>query len=272
MFNKRLICRSMCIIAFVCQFASIAVASEIRIIEASDISWDALNPARGDASPKAGTLWGDRGKSAATGFLVKFNDGFASPPHAHNTSYRAVVISGLIHNDDPAAAEMWMPAGSFWTQPKGEVHITAAKGQSNVALVEIDAGPYLVIPESEAFDSGERPVNVDVSNIVWMKLAEDDTKKTTPMIAYLSGVFEGAEFNSSFVKIPSGFIGNLESNGTVLNSVVIAGALTYGEELKSRLSPGSYVGFDGASTFAIACNEETIVYIRTNGSFSLSRR
>ena len=49
-----------------------------------------------------------------------------------------------------AAKEMWMPAGSFWTQPRGESHITAASGDSNVAYIEIEDGPYLVRPVDDA--------------------------------------------------------------------------------------------------------------------------
>ncbi|NND00731.1 MAG: DUF4437 domain-containing protein, partial [Gammaproteobacteria bacterium] len=117
-----------------------------KVISFSDVKWEPLNPARGDQSPKAGTLWGDRKAAVPTGFLADFADGFSSPPHIHNATYRAVVISGSVHNDDPSATPMWMPAGSFWTQPKGESHITAAKGARNIALVEIDQGPYLVQP------------------------------------------------------------------------------------------------------------------------------
>ena len=130
----------------VCSSMQVAAEPTNEVILASDVKWEQLNPARGDKSPKAGTLWGDRKGAVPTGFLAKFVDGFSSPPHIHNITYRAVVISGGIHNDDPNAAAMWMPAGSFWTQPKGEVHITAAKGNTNVALVEIDKGPYLVLP------------------------------------------------------------------------------------------------------------------------------
>ena len=50
----------------------------------------------------------------------------------------------------------------------GEVHITAAKGSTNIALVEIDQAPYLVRSFKEAFDSGEKPINMDASNIVWV--------------------------------------------------------------------------------------------------------
>lgn len=139
-----------------------------KVLLSSEIVWEKLNPARGDQSPQAGTIWGDRKGTVATGFLAKFVDGFSSPPHIHNVTYRAVVIKGLVHNDDPNAENMWMKPGSFWTQPVGESHITSARGEENIALVEIDKGPYLVKPISDAFDNGERPVNIDISNIVWL--------------------------------------------------------------------------------------------------------
>lgn len=109
----------------------------------SDIEWSPLNPARGDNSPLAGNIWGDRTKEGATGFLVQFKKGFSSPPHIHNVTYRGIVLSGEVHNDDPEAANMWMPAGSYWTQPAGEAHITSAAGDFNMAYIEIQNGPYL---------------------------------------------------------------------------------------------------------------------------------
>ena len=105
-----------------------------KVKHSSEIEWEQLNPARGDQSPQAGTIWGDRKGEVATGFLAKFVDGFSSPPHIHNVSYRALVLEGLVHNDDPGASEMWMPTGSFWTQPAGEPHITSAKGEVEYCL------------------------------------------------------------------------------------------------------------------------------------------
>jgi len=151
-----------------------ATEKSIDIVTKSEMDWSHLNPARGDKSPRAGQLWGDRTTKGASGFLVKFNKGFSSPPHIHNVTYRGVVISGLVHNDDPKAENMWLPAGSFWTQPAGEVHITSAEGMENIAYIEIDSGPYLVKPAEEAFDNRERPVNVDKSNLVWLN-ADDIT-------------------------------------------------------------------------------------------------
>lgn len=176
------------------------------LLLSSEIKWEKLNPARGDQSPQAGTIWGDRKGEVATGFLAKFVDGFSSPPHIHNATYRAVVIKGSIHNDDPAAANMWMKPGSFWTQPKGESHITSAQGEENIALVEIDKGPYLVQPIEEAHDNGERPINIDVSNIVWL-----DSKKTNwinaDSKAEISFLWDANGSKGLFVKLPKGYKG-----------------------------------------------------------------
>ncbi len=254
------------------------------VVLRSEVQWEPLNPARGDKSPKAGTLWGDRKSSGPTGFLVKFADGFSSPPHIHNVTYRAVVISGHIHNDDPNAAEMWMSASSFWTQPKGELHITAAKGNSNVAYVEIDDGPYLVLPPEEAFDSGERPVNVDPSNIVWMDASDirrwgDQQVKTAsadgPRIAFLWGNTKEGQLNGSFIKLPAGFKGKIMSSGSTFRAVVIKGKPQYqvsGENTAKTLEPGSYFSSvkKVAHKLSSSAVEESIIYVRTNGAYRVA--
>ncbi|MBT8084289.1 MAG: DUF4437 domain-containing protein [Woeseia sp.] len=244
--------------------------TSVRVVLASEVEWEALNPARGAASPRAGTLWGDRNGVEATGFLARFADGFASPPHIHNVTYRAVVIEGEIHNDDPDAASMWMGSGSFWTQPMGETHITAAKGASNIALVEIDRGPYLVRPAAQAFDSGERPVNLDASNVVWLPLAE---RAGNAHIAYLWGNFGGSDWNGSFVRLPAGFKGVLESDGAAFHSVVIRGEVQYWQDGARNLTPGSYFGARGAAEHKISLSgdHESIIYVRTNGAYRLRK-
>ena len=91
----------------------------VRVVTPDQVEYVPLNPARGDASPQAGVLWGDIREDVPSGVLLKFAEGFSSPPHIHNITYRAGVISGEIHNDDPDAANMWMGPGTFGPSPLG---------------------------------------------------------------------------------------------------------------------------------------------------------
>ncbi|MEM9531735.1 MAG: DUF4437 domain-containing protein [Pseudomonadota bacterium] len=248
--------------------AKASAQTPVRVIPAGEAPWTALNPARGDASPRAATLWGDRNGPEPTGFLVQFNQGFSSPPHIHNVTYRAVVIEGAIHNDDPQAVPLWMAPGSFWTQPAGEAHITAADAERNVALVEIDAGPYLVRPPGTAFDNGERPINIDASNLVWLPFSQ--ASKSEARIAYLWGDFTGGDWNGSFLSVPAGFAGTIEANGSRLHGVLIAGRLSYPGPPAQVLEPGSYLGIQAPGSVGIEAGaEDSVLYIRTNGSYQL---
>ena len=256
--------------------ASIASESASKVTLFNDIEWGYLNPLRGDQSPGAADLWGDRTAEGATGMLVRFNQGFTSPPHIHNISYRGIVIEGQLHNDDASAENMWLPPGSFWTQPAGQAHITAANGQSNLAYVEIDSGPYLVKPTDESFDNGEKPVNLDQSNLVWLNAADlkwtkiDDAKTNhaVPEISFLWGSAEHNQLNGLMLKLPPKFKGEIQSQSTVLRSVVIAGKLYYADA--KELKPGSYFESNGQSSHAIStANDTTILYIRTAGKFEL---
>ena len=241
----------------------------------SAIEWGALNPARGDKSPRAGTLWGDRTSEGASGFLVKFADGFSSPPHIHNVTYRGVVISGLVHNDDPKAQNMWLPAGSFWTQPAGEAHITAAQGDNNIAYIEIEEGPYLVKPESEAFDNGERPVNVDKTNLVWLDASNIkwiDDQSSGVQTAFLWGNPQGDNLNGRFIKLPKNFNGHIETEGNDFRAIVIQGSLQYTagvQDEKTNLISGSYFGSEGDAVHKLYPEDETIIYVRTDQPFTI---
>lgn len=241
-----------------------------RVVLSSEIEWEALNPARGDASPKAGTVFGDRKGEVPTGFLAKFVDGFSSPPHIHNVTYRAFVISGLVHNDDPEAENMWMPPGSFWTQPAGESHITSAKGEECIAYVEIDKGPYLVMPIDEAFDNGERPVNIDKSNIVWLDASRSNVVADTE--AQVAFLWEKDELSGSVIKLPTSGQITIQTEADIFHAVVITGEADYqmptSEEMK-RLDAGSYFTSTGLAEHKISSTEECVVYIRTDGDFNV---
>ncbi|MBK1791624.1 DUF4437 domain-containing protein [Persicirhabdus sediminis] len=253
-----------------------------EVVLLADIDWEQLNPARGDQSPQAGTLWGDRKADVATGYLGVFTDGFSSPPHIHNVSYRALVISGLMHNDDPSAEKMWMPAGSFWTQPQGEAHITAAKGDKNIAYIEIDSGPYLVEPTEQAFDNGERPINVHSSNIVWLSASDSSWIESndpaedgkSPQITHLWGKPVDGQLNGSMIKLPAGYSGKISGTNDRYRAIIISGNPSYSAETNAdgiQLEPGCYFSSNksGSSSF-ISSKDECIIYIRAIGRYQLS--
>jgi quercetin dioxygenase-like cupin family protein len=176
---------------------------------------------------------------------------------------------------------MWMPPGSFWTQPKGEVHITAAKGTDTMALVHIEEGPYLVLPSKEAFDSGERPVNVDKTNIVWLDASNitwlDQPGMSPaadgPKVAFLWGNPQGDQLNGSFIKLPAGFTGSIRNHGSIFGAVVIKGQPQYqvSQAGVKTLEPGSYFSSGGESVHQVSSNakEESLIYVRTNGPFKV---
>ncbi|WP_179954076.1 DUF4437 domain-containing protein [Denitrobaculum tricleocarpae] len=255
---------------------------DFELVARPDVSFQALNPLRGEASPKAGVLWGDIRNPAATGTLVQFRDGFSSPPHIHNITYRAVVISGEVHNDDPEAAQLWMGPGSFWTQPAGETHVTSAQGEATKIFLEILEGPYLVRPKEEAFDNGERPVNIEARNVVWLDPSDvswiDAPRDALgPQMAFLWGEPGDNGRNGTFLRLPAGFDGILSSAGDWLKAVVIEGIITHqrtDSKTRTRLEPGSYFGTPTDIDHALACDSSAgcLLYVSAKGKFAFSSR
>ena len=250
--------------------------SQNEVVTADKVEWGWLNPLRGDRSPAAGKLWGDRTKNEPAGFLVKFKKGFSSPPHIHNITYRGVVIKGLLHNDDENAEKQWLPAGSYWQQPAGEAHITAADGEENLAFLDIQEGPYLVQPTSEAFDNGERPINVDKTNLVWLNAKDIEwvTEKSNVETAFLWGSHNENQLRATLSKLPAGFSGSIKNLSPNFRAVIIQGSIAHqvsGEKLKSTLDAGSYFGAAENSVHKIISRggEESIIYIRANGKFEV---
>ncbi|MEM7653838.1 MAG: DUF4437 domain-containing protein [Pseudomonadota bacterium] len=252
----------------------------VDLVTRSDVKFQPLNPLRGDASPKAGVLWGDIKKLVPTGTLIQFRDGFSSPPHIHNITYRAVVISGEVHNDDPEAEVMWMGPGSFWVQPAGEVHITSAKGEMTTAFLEILEGPYLVQPSEEAFDNGERPINIEARNVVWLDPSDvswiahsGDTQ--APEMAFLWGEMEQGQRNGTFLRLPAETTGQLDATGEWLRAVVIQGDVSHAQPNAAtavELEPGSYFGAPGGVTHTLSCDtsDECLLYITAKGKITFS--
>ncbi|QDT48674.1 DUF4437 domain-containing protein [Symmachiella dynata] len=257
--------------------------SEVRskVVMASEVEWKPLNPLRGNKGPQAGTLWGDQTGTGASGFLVKFVDGFSSPPHIHNITYRGVVISGGLFNGDPKGEPMWMRVGSYWTQPVGQPHITAARGPS-VAYVEIQEGPYLVLPTEKATDNGERPINLDASNIVWLDASSTSwidqpaqaSSAVGPEIAFLWGKPQKDQISGTLVKLPAGFTGMIQTPDSTFRAVVIQGqpqVKASGLADAKTMAPGSYFSSQEKAEHQIACEAEDgcMIYVRTKGKFNI---
>lgn len=253
-----------------------------EVVLSSEVEFQPLNPARGDASPRAGVLWGDIKKDVPSGALIVFGDGFSSPPHIHNITYRAIVISGAVHNDDPSAENLWMGPGSFWTQPAGESHITAAaQGSEATAFLEILEGPYLVQSPGEAFDNGERPVNVEARNVVWLDSADvswvDQSHVSAKgmKIAFLWGSTSEGQQNGTLVSLPAGFSGKLNGSGSWLRAVLIQGQASHrlpGESELKNLDPGSYFGSNSGVTHEVECGsqDDCVIYISSEGKYDLT--
>ncbi|MEO0575314.1 MAG: DUF4437 domain-containing protein [Pseudomonadota bacterium] len=253
----------------------------VRVVKPNDVNYIPLNPSRGDRSPQAGVLWGDIRQDVASGVLLKFADGFSSPPHIHNITYRAVVIAGDMHNDDPDAEKLWMGPGSFWTQPAGENHITAAKpGSGATAFLEILTGPYLVQPALEAFETGERPINLLSSNLVWMGANDFEWIRTAsstgigPEVALLWGDLDMGMPSGSLVRLPSSYAGNISSTGGMLRSVVIQGQLSHTVTTVSdttTIGPGGFFESEEGVPHSLACQKgkACVLYVRTDGVFDV---
>ena len=254
---------------------SLAIADEGKsvVIGANEVNWGYLNPLRGENSPGAADLWGDRTTNSATGMLVKFKKGFQSPPHIHNISYRGIVIEGLMHNDTPLKQPMWMPAGSFWTQPAGHDHITAANASDNLIYLEIDSGPYLVQPSNEHFDNGESPINLSQSDIDWSVIKNtDSTSSQQVLITNLWGSNDKGKLGGVMIKIPAGYTANIAVNAEEFRSVIIEGDINYQSNTVTdkKLTPGSYFASGGQFNHQIASSQGATLYIRTNGIFSIN--
>ena len=168
-----------------------------------------------------------------------------------------------------------MATGSFWTQPRGGVHVTAEKGTNAMAYIEIEEGPYLVRPVEEAFRSEARPVNVDAFGVVWVNASEIRRSAAIDaaspadgaQIAFLRGNPEDGEPGGLLVKLRAGATCVVQRPGSTFHAIVIQGSPGHqavGGLDSTVLRPGSYIGATRASA-RISCGpgEDCILYVRT---------
>ena len=71
----------------------------------------------------AAAAYGDL-QHGAHGTFIKMPAGFVSSVHSHTGEYWGVVISGVGVNGIPGSVDVPLPAGSYWSQKGGELHVT----------------------------------------------------------------------------------------------------------------------------------------------------
>ncbi|WP_256451672.1 DUF4437 domain-containing protein [Lutibacter sp. A64] len=143
-----------------------------------------------------------------------------------------------------------------------------------MAFLDIQEGPYLVKPTSEAFDNGERPINVDKTNMVWLNANDIEwvATKSNVATAFLWGSHEKNQLRATLLKLPAGFNGKIKNLNPNFRTVVISGSIIHQfskKEAKNKLAPGSYFGVKQNKTSTISAAKETIIYIRSNGKFKV---
>ncbi len=258
------------------QIASNSVATKpaakptSKIVSMSEVEWEQLNPKRGDKSPKSATLWGDRTGPGPSGFLLRPVDGFSSPPHIHTASYHGVVIGGTIHNAEPSAKEMYLPPGSFWTQPGGGEHITACKGTC-LAYIEVE-GAFDVLPVEKARNNKAKAINLHASSINWVDLPGMPVSANGSKVAVLWGQPQDNQASGTLVKLPAGSSGMMHSHSSTFHAVVIQGRpkpWESGDTDVRTLELGTYFSLKGPSVYQASCEsrEDCIFYVRSEGKF-----
>ena len=143
-----------------------------------------------------------------------------------------------------------------------------------MAFLDIQEGPYLVKPTSEAFDNGERPVNVYKTNLVWLNANDIQwvSEKSNVETAFLWGSHKENQLRAALLKLPAGFNGKIKNLSPNFRAVVISGEVTHQfskKDTKNDLQPGSYFGAEENATSIISTAKETILYIRSNGDYEV---
>lgn len=80
------------------------------------------------------------------GTFVKLPAGFVGIPHTHTADYWAVIISGVVANGVPNAADVPLPQGSYFAQRGKEVHVTKCLSTTECVMFISQSGAFDFVP------------------------------------------------------------------------------------------------------------------------------
>lgn len=93
----------------------------------------------------AAPAFGDM-KAGPHGTFIRMPAGWVSPPHTHSDGYFGIVISGVAANGTPGAADVPLPAGSFWFQKGKEDHVTKCLSAAECLFFISQQGGFDYLP------------------------------------------------------------------------------------------------------------------------------
>ncbi|PKB00579.1 uncharacterized protein DUF4437 [Flavobacteriaceae bacterium MAR_2009_75] len=185
-----------------------------------------------------------------------------------------MVIKGLLHNDDENAENNGFRQVLIGNSQQAKHILPRQMVKIIWRFLDIQEGPYLVKSTSEAFDNGERPVNVDKTNLVWLNANDIEwvANKSNVETAFLWGSQKEKQLRATLLKLPAGFNGSVKNLSPNFRAVVISGSLMHQfskKEAKNKLDAPSYFGAEENATSIISTAKETVLYIRSNGDYEV---
>jgi len=90
---------------------------------------------------QAAPAYGDLA-SGPHGTFIKMPAGYVSPAHIHTADYWAVVVSGVLVNKKPDAADVLLPPGSYYFQKGGERHVTKCTSKEGCVFFVSQNGKF----------------------------------------------------------------------------------------------------------------------------------
>ncbi len=230
-----------------------------------DLTWQA-----GEPGTQVARLWGT--DAGPRGMLVQARAGYSSGPIARASDYRAFVISGLVSNDVPAAAEQEpMGSGTFWVQPRGTAHIMAC--QTDCMFYVEPEGAWSSVPPTQV---GETQDGLEVRRISPEDMPWVDAPNTggAVRLAHVWGDPTDAGPSGFFLFFKAGFPGFAHTHTQNYDGVVLQGRPRHWEPGEPNIQPaaaGSHLWQAGGAPHDDSCDAgaDCITYFRFHGTFDI---